>query len=85
MDLSQKILFLLASLVLPAVWGVLVIWSCCLFLGAGLSWKELTSSLQGEAIFFGLRDLMYALGAASLLGAVSSYFAVNKLLKDMET
>ena len=26
MDLSQKILFLLASLVLPVVWGVLVNW-----------------------------------------------------------
>lgn len=67
------------------LFSVLTIWICFLFLRAGLSWKELTSSLQGEAIFFSLRDLMYALGAASLLGAVSSYFAVNKLLKDMET
>ncbi len=67
------------------LFSVLMIWICFQFLRAGLSWKELTSSIQGEAVFFGFRDLLYALGAAGLLGAVSSYFAVNKLLKDMET
>lgn len=65
--------------------SVAMIWICYQFLRAGLSWKELTISIQGEAVFFRFENLLYALGAAGLLGAVSSYFAVNRLLKDMET
>jgi cell division protein FtsX len=67
-----------------AALAVGIVWFCHQLLIAGLSWNEITQSIKEQSIFFPLRPLGLALLGAAVLGGASSYFAVTRLLKDLE-
>lgn len=61
-----------------------VVWISHQTLIAGLSWNVVTATIKNQSIFFHPRDLAIALGLTSLMGSLSSFIAVNRLLKDLE-
>ena len=76
---------LMVSLLGGAV-AVGIVWMSHQLLISGLSWNEVTAAvMKGQSIFFQIRDLGIALVCAAALGAISSFIAVNRLLKDFES
>ncbi len=61
-----------------------IVWLCHQLLITGLSWNAVTAGIKQEAVFFPLRSLGIALGAAALLGATSSYQAVTRMLREFQ-
>ena len=61
-----------------------MVYGCHQALTIALSWNESTAVFTEETIFFRMRDLWPALAGAAVLGALSSYFAVNQLLMNFE-
>jgi cell division transport system permease protein len=61
-----------------------IVWLSHQVLISGLSFNEVTAVIKQQAVFFPLEALGTALGAAALLGALSSYLAVNRLLRDLQ-
>ncbi len=69
---------------LGGLFAIGVIWLAYQTLIAGLSWNEVTASIEQESIFFEPRHLAIALASAAVMGSLSSFFAVNRLLKELE-
>lgn len=61
-----------------------MVWLSHELLISGLSWNEFTAGIKQQALFFPLKGLGIALGVAALLGAVSSYLAVTRLLREFQ-
>ena len=76
----EGILIALAGCLLAAG----IVWMCYQLLISGFSWNEITLAIKAQTVFFPLPALGAALGAAALLGAMSSHFAVTRLLKELE-
>jgi cell division transport system permease protein len=61
-----------------------IVWLCHQLLISGLSWNEVTAGIKEQAVFFPLQALGGALAAAAVLGAVSSYLAVSRMLRELQ-
>lgn len=61
-----------------------IVWFCYQLLVAGLSWNALTQFVHLETVFFTPPILGAAAGGVVLLGCLSSYWSVNRLLREFE-
>lgn len=79
--------FVVEGTLIALAGGVLatgIVWLCHQLLIAGLSWNAITATIKSQAVFFPLRGLGIALGAAAVLGATSSFVSVTRMLRDLQ-
>jgi cell division transport system permease protein len=79
--------FIVEGMLIALAGGALaagIVWLCHQLLISGLSWNEVTTAIKQQSVFLPPRELGAAIAAAGLLGGVSSYLAVTRLLRDFQ-